>query len=208
LIEPFQRRALAGARWVGYNTGPLGETRFMSRPITALAILAAATAVGGCSTFQRAIGASKVSPDEFRVVTRAPLTLPPDYSLRPPAPGEPRPQELEPDAEARAAIFGEDVAVGASTGERTLVVEAGAATVDPVIREQIDYEGSSIVHRSIPFADRILSFRGAQAEADSPLDGEAEARRLEELESIRRATGGGEVLIQRNSPRGFKLPGT
>ena len=30
----------------------------------------------------------KRSPDEFAVVRRAPLILPPDYGLRPPRPGE------------------------------------------------------------------------------------------------------------------------
>lgn len=181
----------------------------MTNPIiTVVAILAAAGAVSGCSTLSRSLGAGKASPDEFRVVTRAPLTLPPDYSLRPPRPGEARPQELEPDAEARAALFGQDVAQAASGGERTLVSRAGADAVDPTIRDQVDYEGQGIVHRSEGFVDRILSFGGSSAPATTPLDSEAEQRRLAEEESIRRATGGGQVVIQRNAPGGFKLPGT
>ena len=180
----------------------------MNKPVTALAILAAAAAVTGCSSFSRAVGSAKVSPDEFRVVTRAPLTLPPDYSLRPPQPGEPRPQELEPDAEARAAIFGQDTATSASTGERALVAAAGADAVDPAIREQIDFEGSNVLHRSRGFADSILSFGGSSAPVSAPLDSEAEAARLAEAEAVRRVTGGGEVTIQRNAPGGFKLPGT
>ncbi len=150
-----------------------------------------------------------MAPDEFRVVTQAPLTLPPDYSLRPPRPGEARPQELEPDAEARAALFGQDVAQGSTQGERTLVTRAGADAVDPNIRDQIDYEGSGIVHRNEGFVDRILSFGGSSAPASTqPLDSEAEQRRLAEEEVVRRATGGQRVIIQRNQPGGFKLPGT
>lgn len=179
----------------------------MTKPITALAILAAATAVSGCSTLSNMVGGGKSAPDEFRVVTRAPLTLPPDYSLRPPRPGDPRPQELEPDAEARTALFGEDTATEATPGERALVAGAGAQVVDPTVREQVDFEGQSIVHRSSSFADRIFSFRGS-ADANTPLDGEAEQARLAELESARRATGGGQVTIQRNAPGGLKLPGT
>jgi len=180
----------------------------MTKPITVLAILAAASAVTGCSTFQSAIGSAKVSPDEFRVVTRAPLTLPPDYSLRPPAPGEPRPQELESDDEARAAIFGTDVGTQASAAERALVAAAGADAVDPNVREQVDFEGSNVVHRSESVADRIIAFQGSAAEAAQPLDAEGEERRLQEQESVRRATGGGEVVIQSRAPGGFKLPGT
>jgi Protein of unknown function (DUF3035) len=180
----------------------------MSKPITMTAIVVMAAAASGCSTIQNSLGGGKVAPDEFRVVTRAPLTLPPDYSLRPPRPGEPRPQELEPDAEARAALFGVDVATNASAGERALVTGAGAEATDATIREQLDFESQSILHRSESFANRILNFRGSAEEAASPLNAEAEQARLAELESIRRATGGGEVLIQRNAPGGFKLPGT
>lgn len=182
----------------------------MTKPIMAvLAMLAAAGAASGCSSLSQSLGAGKAAPDEFRVVTRAPLTLPPDYSLRPPRPGEARPQELEPDAEARAALFGQDVAQAASSGERVLVSRAGADAVDANIRDQVDYEGQNIVHRSESFVDRILSFGGSSAPpATQPLDSEAEQRRLAEEESIRRATGGGQVIIQRNAPGGFKLPGT
>lgn len=179
----------------------------MSTKLTALALIVAAAATSGCSTVSSALGQGKVAPDEFRVVTRAPLTLPPDYSLRPPAPGEARPQELQPDAEARAAIFGSDIAQGATGGERAIVASAGATSVDANVREQVDYEGSGIVHRSENFADRLLSFQGAAADAAAPLDSEGEARRLQEQESVRRVTGGEAVTIQRNSG-GFKLPGT
>jgi len=179
----------------------------MNKPITMMALAAAAAATSACGTVSRAIGAGKVSPDEFRVVSQAPLTLPPDYSLRPPRPGDPRPQELAPDAEARAALFGDSVAQNASQGERALIANAGAETVDPDIRDQIDYENQGVVRRDQGFVDRIINF-GAQGQpAAAPIDAEAEARRIEEEEAVRRATGGGDVTIQRDGG-GFKLPGT
>ena len=48
--------------------------------------------LAGCApgTVQDALGMGKRSPDEFAVVSRAPLILPPDYGLRPPAPGQSR----------------------------------------------------------------------------------------------------------------------
>ncbi len=178
----------------------------MNRPITMLALLAAAATTSACGTVQRAIGAGKVSPDEFRVVSQAPLTLPPDYSLRPPRPGEARPQELEPGAEARAALFGADVARGSSQGERALVTAAGAEAVDPNIRDTIDYESQGVVRRNESFVDQLNIFRGS-GEAATPLDPAAEQQRLENEEAIRRATGGGQVTIERDRG-GFKLPGT
>ena len=37
----------------------------------------------GCSDFRRAVGSEKSSPDEFEVVVRPPLSLPPGFSDRP-----------------------------------------------------------------------------------------------------------------------------
>jgi hypothetical protein len=153
------------------------------------------------------VGASKTTPDEFRIVTQAPLTLPPDYNLRPPRPGEPRPYELEPDAEARAALFGDEMGQSASTGERSLVTAAGAGAVDPNIRDTIDFEAQGVVRRNENFVNRVLAFGGSSAQPTAPLNAEEEARRLEEEESIRRTTGGGQVVIERDRG-GFKLPGT
>jgi hypothetical protein len=179
----------------------------MTKAITVLAVVAAASAASGCASIGRAVGAAKVSPDEFRVVTQAPLTLPPDYSLRPPRPGEPRPQELQPTEEARAALFGQDVAASASPGERTLVTEAHADAVDPGIRDTVDFESQNIVRRNRGFVDRLLAFGSGEADSSQPLNAEAEQQRLAEQEQIRRLTGGGEVVIQRDSG-GIKLPGT
>lgn len=179
----------------------------MTKPIALVAMLAAAAATSGCGTLSRAIGATKVAPDEFRVVTQAPLTLPPDYNLRPPRPGEPRPQELQPSQEARVALFGEEVGRAASPGERSLVSTAGATTADPDIRDTIDFEAQGVVRRNEGFVDSVLAFGGSGAPRAAPLNAEDEARRLEDDESIRRATGGGQVVIERDRG-GFKLPGT
>ena len=177
-----------------------------TRALTLLAVVAAAASATGCASVSNALGAGKRSPDEFRVVSQAPLTLPPDYSLRPPRPGEPRPQELQPAQEAQASLFGQDVAASASPGERTFVGAAHADTVDPNIRDTIDFENQSIVRRNQGFVDRVLAF-GASGSTSAPLDAAAEQQRLADEDAIRRATGGGQVIIQRDSG-GFKLPGT
>jgi hypothetical protein len=170
-------------------------------------VLAAATAASGCAGVSRAIGASRSAPDEFRVMTHAPLTLPPDYNLRPPRPGEARPGESDPSTEARAALFGDNVGQAASQGERAFISAAGASTADDAVREQIDYEAQGVVRRNEGFVNRVLSFGGSGGPASAPLNPEDEQRRLEDEESIRRATGGGQVTIRRDRG-GFKLPGT
>jgi hypothetical protein len=58
----------------------------------------------GCTDFRRALGMDRGGPDEFAVESRAPLTLPPEYDLRPPQPGAPRPQEITAADKARKVI--------------------------------------------------------------------------------------------------------
>ena len=45
----------------------------------------ALVALSGCSDFKQAIGSEKSVPDEFEVVVRPPLSLPPGFSSRPDA---------------------------------------------------------------------------------------------------------------------------
>ena len=50
-------------------------------------------ALTACESARQSLGLDRVPPDEFNVVTRAPLTVPPGVDLQPPRPGAPRPQE-------------------------------------------------------------------------------------------------------------------
>jgi len=66
--------------------------------------LAGVSLLPGCTDFKRSIGLEKTSPDEFAVESRAPLTMPPDFELRPPQPGAARPQEKSSGQQARQVI--------------------------------------------------------------------------------------------------------
>jgi hypothetical protein len=73
--------------------------------------LAGVLLVAGCTDFKKSIGLEPGMPDEFAVESRAPLTIPPDFDLRPPTPGAPRPQEKSADQQAK------DVMAEAGPGE-------------------------------------------------------------------------------------------
>src|ERR1700720_3935093 len=66
--------------------------------------LAALSLTAGCSDFKKSIGLEPTLPDEFAVESRAPLTIPPDFDLRPPAPGSARPQEVSSANKAQTVI--------------------------------------------------------------------------------------------------------
>lgn len=182
--------------------------------VATLSVLAAVAATGlaGCQSASKALGMSKVVPDEFRVVTKAPLVVPPDYSLRPPAPGEPRPQELQPESAARQALLGQSLAANRSDGEKLLVAKAGVDRADPLIRFVVDDENGDLAHKDESFAQKVMFWRkgdktGATSVAEAgaavpiPSDAAAEEARLKAL------TGGGAVIISREKQGRIKLPG-
>lgn len=182
----------------------------LNRVIVASALIAAA-GLAGCQSTRSALGMTKVTPDEFRIVTKAPLVVPPDYALRPPAPGEPRPQELQPESAARVALLGQREGQARSEGEQLLVAKAGADKADPLIRYVVDDEFGDVAHKDKSFADRVMFWRSdatpapnAAAAADNvpaPVDAESEAEKLKAL------TGGGAVVIRREGSAKIKLPG-
>jgi hypothetical protein len=179
--------------------------------VAAAALLLGACGLAGCDSASRAFGLTKVTPDEFRVVTKAPLTLPPDYSLRPPAPGEPRPQELQPSSAARQALEGQREAEVRSDGERLFVQRAGADRADPLIRYVVDDEFGNLAHKDKSFADWVMFWKHGQPTAPpnglgnpnetAPLDPAVEEQRLHNL------IGGKTVVIARRGETVIKLPG-
>jgi hypothetical protein len=182
-----------------------------TRAAAAAALLAVA-GLAGCDTASKAFGLAKVTPDEFRVVTKAPLTLPPDYSLRPPAPGEPRPQELQPESAARQALIGQRAGDVRSDGERLFVSKAGADHADPLVRYVVDDEFGNLAHKDKSFADYVMFWKKGQpaaapaAEAadqdqSQPIDPATEEKRLQAL------TGGKTIIIARQGSSKVKLPG-
>lgn len=178
------------------------------RVLLVLAIGAAA-GLAGCQSASKALGASKVTPDEFRVVTKAPLVVPPDYALRPPGPGEPQPAELQPDSAARAAAQARILATERSDGEKLLVAKAGAANTDPLIRYVVDDEFGDVAHKEKSFADMVMFWRKDKPVAQAQLDPAAApvADAAAEEARIKALTGGKAVVIQRDKSGWVKLPG-
>lgn len=175
-------------------------------------LISGAALLAGCNSASRALGVAKVTPDEFRVVSKAPLVVSPDYSLRPPAPGEPRPQELEPESAARIALLGQRDAEARSDGEKLLVGKAGGDKADPLIRYVVDDEFGAVAHKDKGFADWVMFWRRGKpaseptdaavaASTSTPIDPATEATR------IRGLTGNQPVVIARKGSSKIKLPG-
>jgi hypothetical protein len=153
----------------------------------AAAVLTAAVALGGCSNVRESLGLVRQSPDEFTVVAKAPLILPPDFGLRPPIPGAPPLAEaVDPQAQAlnalataggRAAPAAQATPrAGLTQGENALLGAAGTAIAEPGIRARVDLEARQVAERNRTAIEALLFWQNPR---DNPaLDPGAEAARL------------------------------
>jgi hypothetical protein len=160
-----------------------------------LVLGAALAALGGCSgTVQESLGLGKRSPDEFQVVRRAPLILPPDYSLRPPAPGQPGPVSQDTAAQAEEILTGQPrvpVETSQSEGEQVLLAQS-KVQAEPGIRQILANEDPELINLDESRFLFILDFqRRALQPKPNVIDPVAEARRLQA------ASADGGVITQR-----------
>jgi hypothetical protein len=189
------------------------EPKPTMRLLTVSLVAVSALALTACGGLRQSIGLTKVVPDEFVTVSTAPLTVPPEYGLRPPAPGQPRPQELAPESAARQILLGQRQSITRSPGETALVTAAGADRADPLARYVIDDEFGDLAHKEQSFADRILFWRRDDASTQAPTQtqtaqGAVTIDAATEAERLRALTGGqSSITIQPRRGGGFKLPG-
>lgn len=136
----------------------------------------------GCSGAKESLGLTRNSPDEFAVVKRAPLEMPPDYALRPPQPGAPRPQEQAAADQARAAILGgRGGRKSASPAESSLVRAAGGAQISSDIRKKVDAESSD--EGDVPVVRKLIGIGSDKEDEGKTIDPAQEAARLKALKS-------------------------
>jgi hypothetical protein len=128
------------------------------------------------------LGLAKVAPDEFSVITRAPLSVPPDYTLRPPRPGTSRPMEISTRDDARQTIFGvEDVDknTGVASEQNNqadgFLGKVGVSDSDPNIRDVVDSEDPTDTRTT---AERLLFLSGDKKDKGTPIDPKEELERL------------------------------
>jgi hypothetical protein len=136
--------------------------------------------LSGCSDkLSRTFGLTRDAPDEYTVTTRAPLSMPPDYNLRPPRPGAPRPQEQSERQQAEEALVPQ-MALGspqgdASAGQAALIQQAGPAAPSD-IRRKIDQD-ARYADNDESFVDKVLYWRKPDTQ-HVQVDAQKESQRL------------------------------
>ncbi len=162
-------------------------------------VIGLAGTLSACNSFSRALGMQKVSPDEFAIVTKAPLVIPPDFALRPPRPGD-RDIQDDPQILAQNALFGPDatpVADGVVTaGEFALLTQSGAGEADPNIRLALTTEASAVTQKDRRFTNQLLFWQSneqVQGYDNTAVDAAAEAERIRDNRAAGRPITEGEV---------------
>jgi len=174
----------------------MGTGAKVSRFLGFACVALATSALAGCESTRETFGFTKQAPDEFAVVTRAPLVVPPDFGLRPPQPGAQRPQEKEIRDQARETVTGRNTGTGGaqvaslaglnpasgpprSEGERALLNKAGALDADPAIRRTVDRESTLLAEADTDFINRLIFWQETPP-AGTVVDPDAETKRIRE----------------------------
>lgn len=182
-----------------------------------------AVGLSGCGDARKVLGYDKTIPDEFRVVGRAPLTIPEAFDLPAPMPGEDvRAQEMSASALAYRALTGhtrfedrfEDrfegrsegtrsPAVTASPGIRAFLHSSGVDHVLPDIRTLVNREAVTTLLEQRTVTDRMVFWRHVIPESGPVVDAEKERRRLQENRALGRPVNEGNVPVRIPRQKGF-----
>ena len=145
----------------------------MNKIITKIAIpficLYVLSACGG-GAVGKTLGIEKRAPDEFNVAARAPLTLPPDFTIKPEGVATSQKGKDLPTAnqQVRQTVFGinvekkidaiimEELASGKSQSELFLLEQAGALNVNKDIRQTVDLETSRLAEENENFLRTMI----------------------------------------------------
>ena len=136
----------------------------MRKTITIVAAALAASLLAGCGSSGLL---SRERPDEFMVQRQAPLIVPPDFALTPPAPGAPRPDDRTLQQQTLEALFGGPAA--RSEVERNAISRAGTAA--PGIRSAVGDPRTNTVAKGELTRDIIAAPQGDGREAQTQAGG-------------------------------------
>lgn len=163
-----------------------------------LLAFSAVTVLAGCDSARKALTQTKAGPDEFAVYTRAPLTMPPDYGLRPPSDGKTEEAgAVSTREEARRVLLGSTEAptqsIQASTpGTMVLLAMAGAERAEPGIRDIVERETSAYATEDARFLEKLMYSDEANGNG-SVVDPLNESKRIQENQALGKPITEGET---------------
>jgi hypothetical protein len=158
--------------------------------------------LAGCGEIRSKLGLNKQAPDEFTVLSQAPLSMPPNFALRAPAPGVERAQKVSKMNDVKRVVLknnssankGPDSSVTGSSGEKNLRRLLGADSANKQIREIINEEAADLIYADQRFLDKLLKWPSGSAN-ESLLDAAAESKRIRSNQDAGKTINDGETPV-------------
>ena len=165
-----------------------------------LCLAGAVALLGGCESARKAFSGDKNAPDEFAVFSRPPLSLPPEYKLRPPAPGETTKRGDDATALAKQAVLNQAVRrpsaqarTKGSPGTLSLLRNTGGLNATPDIRTTINEETSILSSQDQRFVDKLIFWVDDKEDGGTIVDAKKEAKRIQENQALGKPINEGET---------------
>jgi hypothetical protein len=129
----------------------------LSRVVVSIAI---PVLLAGCGSMNDSFGFSKNAPDEFQVITKAPLIIPPDFNLRPPKSGETTKATNTPSETAQLLLLGRKAETPDekfTPAEQNILKKAGSKLNDAQSRIDLENEARNTVEASKSVVERLAT---------------------------------------------------
>ena len=158
--------------------------------------------LAGCGDIRSTLGLNKQAPDEFTVLSQAPLSMPPNFALRAPALGVERAKKVSKMNDVKRVILKNNSSantspvgsVTGSLGEKNLRRLLGADSANKQIREIINEEANDLIYTDQRFLDKLLKWPIGSAN-DSLLDAAAESKRIRSNQDTGKPINDGETPV-------------
>jgi hypothetical protein len=126
------------------------------------------------------------------------LSMPPDYSIRPPNPGASRPQTVSEQQQAEQAMVPQTALTGEPTGQasagQAALVQAAGPTPPANIRAEVNGEAAAAAQQNQGFVDTLMFWR-EPAPPGIVVDPQKEAQRIRENAALGRSQDQGDTPI-------------
>lgn len=129
----------------------------VAKPSKFIIALMLTSSIAACGVNSNQLGFSKSVPDEFNVVRRAPLIIPPEFHLLPPSSQNARPAAPQGAELARLIVLPNAPRPTASEVERRLIEKAaGDKAYGYGVREELDNQKRGTVSEDAKIVDRLV----------------------------------------------------
>lgn len=171
--------------------------------LRSLAVFVLISLLAACGEVREDLGLGRSVPDEFAVVEHPPLSMPPDFGLRPPRPGAPSLLTVNTNQAAKDAVLGASPAVDPdlSPAEKALLIATGGSKAPADIRDTVDRESAQKVVASPHLVDRLTDWHPDKQA--TTVDAEAEAERIQKAKDSNQPVAKGATPVIEKQQTGW-----